>query len=136
MGEGNLLDDISIHAPSRERHKANDWAIRCVHISIHAPSRERQFRFVKVVKSCYFNPRSLAGATFADDDFIRFLLISIHAPSRERHFSIVLWYYNCSISIHAPSRERLIVYLSAATGQSDFNPRSLAGATSTLPCLY
>ena len=54
---------ISIHAPSRERHKANEWAIRCVHISIHAPSRERPSGY-----NLFRSP----------------LLISIHAPSRER----------------------------------------------------
>ena len=44
--------------------KANDWAIRCVHISIHAPSRERP----------------------AEIDCNRLVArISIHAPSRERH---------------------------------------------------
>ena len=80
-----LFAQISIHAPLRERHKANDWAIRCVHISIHAPLRERLYITCaiarhKVFQSTLpcgsdraslmpngwpknFNPRSLAGAT-------------------------------------------------------------------------
>ena len=76
---------ISIHAPSRERRLAVRTAERAAHISIHAPSRERQARIADWIGSpsisihapsrerlrtvqwyiyrCYFNPRSLAGAT-------------------------------------------------------------------------
>ena len=97
-------------------------------ISIHAPSRERLSVFGYCRFYCYFNPRSLAGATSPYVMPCVPTLISIHAPSRERrgkypHHS-VSFYFNprslagatfmdsracvCTlISIHAPSRERL-----------------------------
>ena len=59
--------------------------------------------------------------------------ISIHAPSRERQQRL----HNCptslQISIHAPSRERLLDKVAYNTSGSNFNPRSLAGATMTSP---
>ena len=58
----------------------------------------------------YFNPRSLAGATYHDGIPYAFSFISIHAPSRERLMTTVLM--------------PMLSY---------FNPRSLAGAT--LNCL-
>ena len=54
----------------------------------------------------YFNPRSLAGATYHHERHAHTNVISIHAPSRERH-KRVGWTYD----------------------YSHFNPRSLAGAT-------
>ena len=99
--------NISIHAPLRERpgynlfrsptlefqstlpcgsdDKANDWAIRCVHISIHAPLRERHTICFSIIFFSNFNPRSLAGATPYDRVIIVDNDISIHAPLRERH---------------------------------------------------
>ena len=57
----------------------------------------------------YFNPRSLAGATFARFMMLAAVRISIHAPSRER---LTLPYTRSviAISIHAPSRERLRLF--------------------------
>ena len=76
--------------------------------------------------------------------------ISIHAPSRERRLLFDHFQAMCGISIHAPSRERLLwtisnggVILFQSTlprgsdptakadklACGDFNPRSLAGAT-------
>ena len=105
-------------------------------------------------KSCkwsrYFNPRSLAGATEYLPDRQVNILISIHAPSRERRAVAVSVKFTPLISIHAPSRERqrrhkpcMIQSVFQSTlprGSdhsrqhlrlpfSDFNPRSLAGAT-------
>ena len=51
--------------------KANDWAIRCVHISIHAPLRERLRRKNTAHAFSYFNPRSLAGATIMSCSYNR-----------------------------------------------------------------
>ena len=98
-------------------------------ISIHAPSRERQYIGVRV-----------------DYDWT----ISIHAPSRERPISLPINLLSTIISIHAPSRERLdaqkasqmyMIFQSTLPHGSDpaqhlislyrsnFNPRSLTGAT-------
>ena len=54
----------------------------------------------------YFNPRSLAGATFPPSSVIIGITISIHAPSRERPATADESAGKCAISIHAPSRER------------------------------
>ena len=77
--------NISIHAPSRERPlleqngyikfafqstlpRGSDGGyvqvVRIAPISIHAPSRERLNVPLSISNYCYFNPRSLAGATF------------------------------------------------------------------------
>ena len=56
----------------------------------------------------YFNPRSLAGATFLVGQLLGAVEISIHAPSRERPFVSHSNYSPLLISIHAPSRERPI----------------------------
>ena len=92
--------------PHGSDDKANDWAIRCVHISIHAPSRERHSCFLSWYNNINFNPRSLTGAT-------RYFIfnsincdISIHAPSRERPQKQADTAQRVGISIHAPSRER------------------------------
>ena len=97
-----------------------------------------------------FNPRSLTGATCQDGspDIVR--TISIHAPSRERPYGFNVVGAVTFISIHAPSRERLIYTESEVSNMlfqstlphgsdfcalvgfllmSDFNPRSLTGAT-------
>ena len=96
---------LSIHAPSRERHKvyllmhptahfnprslagATLILIRFfVHfvISIHAPSRERLCLSPAARAKMDFNPRSLAGATHEVGNRVLIVAISIHAPSRER----------------------------------------------------
>ena len=99
----------------------------------------------------YFNPRSLTGATCRLSCLFTLLHISIHAPLRERCIYMITNTIT-NISIHAPLRER-IRYLCAdgtwkisihaplrerqqpqmfPTQMSDFNPRSLTGATTTL----
>ena len=80
-----------------------------------------------------FNPRSLAGATpFQASSIFATINISIHAPSRERHNKGIIYDTLLLISIHAPSRERHFSTGTAAGTAEDFNPRSLAGATSSL----
>ena len=140
-------------------------------ISIHAPSRERHGCICYHRQDLYFNPRSLAGATRLEYDDDLDELISIHAPSRERLTSPLSWTpkhnfnprslagatlqacvgrLDAKISIHAPSRERrqgeqkqasINQFQSTlprgsdnqarSSGRTpcDFNPRSLAGAT-------
>ena len=56
---------ISIHAPSRERLLFSLNKFANLTISIHAPSRERPKKHFKDCwRNQYFNPRSLAGATW------------------------------------------------------------------------
>ena len=81
-----------------------------------------------ILHSQHFNPRSLAGATFLVSTVIPFIQISIHAPSRERLDFYWPSFAHLGISIHAPSRERFCA-LVGFLAMSDFNPRSLAGAT-------
>ena len=102
-----LYDKISIHAPSRERLCLPFTFQTSIGISIHAPSRERL--------------QAIGKEPFWKE-------ISIHAPSRERHRVWLQCLRTAGISIHAPSRERLTSAYSG-TYNSDFNPRSLAGAT-------
>ena len=95
-----------------------------------------------------FNPRSLAGATLADNLGKGTTRISIHAPLRERRYTANWVTQDGGISIHAPLRERPTQDSLDFAGSTNFNPRSLAGATglpvqqaymvekfqSTLPC--
>ena len=99
-------------------------------ISIHAPSRERrQSRFILHMIKNNFNPRSLAGATVFVVKFKISTRISIHAPSRERLKNRPQAKSVSVISIHAPSRERPLFSVKIGHINSNFNPRSLAGAT-------
>ena len=104
------IEDISIHAPSRERPGTRPLTPAAPDISIHAPSRERPNTANNWQFSGNFNPRSLAGATYIvrkyidgrqfqstlprgsdciEWDIIPDAEISIHAPSRERRCSII-----------------------------------------------
>ena len=97
-------------------------------ISIHAPSRERRSYQVITINFNNFNPRSLTGATYLRYDKDTDRLISIHAPSRERPASKPPTTPFAIISIHAPSRERPR-RIATDCRPSNFNPRSLTGAT-------
>ena len=108
---------------------------------------------ISIMLYCYFNPRSLAGATrndirrnVLDSHFNpRSLTGTTYKPSAKLSSAI---YFNprsltgatrigrstgefSKISIHAPLRERLRATLQSAFYQN-FNPRSLAGATCSL----
>ena len=97
---------ISILAPSRERRKLIHSFFCVFFISILAPSRELLysgtssstpagfqstlpcgsdlFLIHQFQAHLYFNPRSLAGATYDGADISAEYFISIHAPLRER----------------------------------------------------
>ena len=75
-------------------------------ISIHAPLRERQRRPADSLLRRYFNPRSLAGATYNYQHRYQWAMISIHAPLRERLQISQVSLTGAAISIHAPLRER------------------------------
>ncbi len=121
--------EISIHAPSRERHYFGLPTGVDNLISIHAPSRERRLRRARLNGPFLnFNPRSLAGATsgvivkfFSESHFNPRSLAG--ATNTVKHTTNIV-----RISIHAPSRERRID-VNVIPQTSDFNPRSLAGAT-------
>ena len=74
-----------------------------------------------------FNPRPLAGATWANGIRNRILAISIHAPLRGRP-QYLAFGSKAAISIHAPLRGRRAVPAEPAHCRN-FNPRPLAGAT-------
>ena len=101
------------------------FTVPLVGISIHAPSRERhRLHGKRRAYKRYFNPRSLTGATTAAMAKDTALFISIHAPSRER--PVTRWCkrgYN-DISIHAPSRERPspLIFCACANGISIHAP--------------
>ena len=127
------LGKISIHAPSRERLPVPFSKACIIHISIHAPSRERL---------------SKQNAKLQAE------VISIHAPSRERPYILLCtlavlnafqstlprgsdqrkFRYNTSVSKFQSTLPRG----SDNSGRADglerpyFNPRSLAGATTTV----
>ena len=98
-------------------------------ISIHAPSRERPTTEKRKEQPNIFQSTLPRGSDPQDirPGFDR-LEISIHAPSRERPIKTAARLMQKSISIHAPSRERLFCHITSNVG-TDFNPRSLAGAT-------
>ena len=86
--------------------------------------------FVWFVRSCptNFNPRSLAGATYATNRVTQDSGISIHAPLRERRTAAGV---NLVVSLFQSTlpcgSDAPFLYLNS--GYADFNPRSLAGAT-------
>ena len=103
------IKSISIHAPSRERRCSQCGSEVQNYISIHAPSRERLDDIKPYIDTVEFQSTLPRGS----DHSTRF------RPSL------------AGISIHAPSRERPIRFLTTCWMLSNFNPRSLAGATST-----
>ena len=99
--------DISIHAPLRERLKPVLLVRGYQVISIHAPLRER------LLVEKYAEQRQK---------------ISIHAPLRERLHIIVLRMDDFVFQSTLPYGSD-VTFLSAVPQLSDFNPRSLTGAT-------
>ena len=95
---------------------------------------------------CYFNPRSLAGATDGHYYHLSIFTISIHAPLRERHLLFLAVCNSKKFQSTLPCGSDCKVYCHRSF-LVHFNPRSLAGATvgrslhttvllfqSTLPC--
>ena len=80
----NLIYNISIHAPSRERHMhCLRGPTKPIFQSTLPRGSDRTFPCLQSDLQ-YFNPRSLAGATYALFARANKTYISIHAPSRER----------------------------------------------------
>ena len=77
-------DNISIHAPAKERQSKMYLFSTARQISIHAPAKERHVKHFIIKEYSNFNPRSCEGAT---NQFIikpEAVNISIHAPAKER----------------------------------------------------
>ena len=99
-------NQISIHAPLRERRFDETILSELVAISIHAPLRERQSTKSFASSKSAFQSTLPYGSDIQVAKIPSHLLISIHAPLRER-----LNFFPCRtgaslISIHAPLRER------------------------------
>ena len=97
-------------------------------ISIHAPLRERHIVYITNTNLYQFQSTLPCGSDFTVPLELSDYSISIHAPLRERPASNAALDDYLIISIHAPLRERLKRLMSFSQ-KSDFNPRSLAGAT-------
>ena len=76
----------------------------------------------------YFNPRSLAGATYLIYNFTNRCQISIHAPSRERPAGGTAGLMPMAFQSTLPRGSDVSPGITSST-KYDFNPRSLAGAT-------
>ena len=81
--------------------------------------------------SSNFNPRSLAGATVWYSIYKQNKVISIHAPSRERHYPTIVYVlqslFQSTLPRGSDGKHHHHQHI-----HSDFNPRSLAGATTPL----
>ena len=128
-----LRSPFSLYAFQSTLPRGSDvsFAFRCgnLSISIHAPSRERPAVFPIVGRAKAFQSTLPRGSDLVLLMFVYPLTISIHAPSRERRQASTDNGSFGRISIHAPSRERLCKHSNYHRTPSDFNPRSLAGAT-------
>ena len=113
---------ISIHAPSRERLNSAGSVNPAAAFQSTLPRGSDTPCWLSKSKVSYFNPRSLTGATNDDQTITQTTTISIHAPLRERQGYCCKKCFDDWFSIHAQLSR-------AACCRSDFNPRSLAGAT-------
>ena len=79
------FNNISIHAPSRERPSTDLIVLTAGNISIHAPSRERLAAYAKNWSMLEFQSTLPRGSDLMYlGEFNDKTCISIHAPSRER----------------------------------------------------
>ena len=122
-------------------------------ISIHAPLRERQHIPFLLLICGHFNPRSLTGATYYNYSFDTYDIISIHAPLRERRYfqGYFLTFFGFQSTLPYGSDIHMVnnqiytqafqstlpygsdqVSLRRNISSTDFNPRSLTGATIAL----
>ena len=141
---------ISIHAPSRERRRfTHSSSYYCKNFNPRSLAGATAASLA-CSRSCIFQSKLPRGSDYGRNTADAATAISIHAPSRERRSAsaslIMVSVFQStlprgsdaatrlsnslppSISIHAPSRERLSTAWLMLTS-SNFNPRSLAGAT-------
>ena len=149
----SLLSRFQSTIPHGSDYGPSPYASIVVCISIHAPLRERrQDVSLGLIAVCYFNPRSLTGATLrlllSTSKTAQFQstlphgsdLASVLASSLLSRFQSTIPHgsdYGPSpyasivvcISIHAPLRERRQDVSLGLIAVCYFNPRSLTGAT-------
>ena len=144
-----MLKQISIHAPLRERHTAIPLVASTQVFQSTLPCGSDIIPVFMAVSCRYFNPRSLAGATFPQLEKLFVSVISIHAPLRERladpqlpsscrKFQSTLPCgsdYTPTVEYHGYVFQSTLPCgsdqnpLARGLYVLDFNPRSLAGAT-------
>ena len=120
---------ISIHAPSRERHLALVKQNLANAISIHAPSRERPIFIGRRLLILAFQSTLPRGSDLYILIPPRMLRVFQSTLPRGSDAFFRAPFLDFRISIHAPSRERL-ARVRLKSKEHNFNPRSLAGATS------
>ena len=128
--ESSIALMISIHAPSRERHKYCFVDPLGDGISIHAPSRERQQ--INSQGSAIVQFQSTLPRGSDNTDSISSVMTKVFQSTLPRGSDRFNLNHNLKlhkISIHAPSRERQRLLSCPPIWRIDFNPRSLAGAT-------
>ena len=100
------------------------------HISIHAPSRERPKAHQLCCLPNIFQSTLPRGSDTSLHNVTLYAVISIHAPSRERQtYRTTLpatWIFQSTLPRGSDFYELWTLF-----ENNDFNPRSLAGATST-----
>ena len=122
--------NISIHAPSRERHCLFCKRPRCLKISIHAPSRERRKCSLWLARRYRLFQSTLPrGSDVFYHQALTVLTISIHAPSRERRFGFALAVKFLNLFQSTLPRGSDLTKSTTNSTSNNFNPRSLAGAT-------
>ena len=104
----STCDDISIHAPLRERHTSKSTKSAMHDFNPRSLTGATTISKQYINNTYYFNPRSLTGAIACTESGELVKGISIHAPLRERRSIYVYVLVASSISIHAPLRERLL----------------------------
>ena len=82
--KNKVIAAISIHAPLRERRKIQDRKRHHQHFNPRSLAGATKSSLPITLPATDFNPRSLAGATVAHHPTYRPAAISIHAPLRER----------------------------------------------------
>ena len=119
---------ISIHAPSRERLRAIHERSRTALFQSTLPHGSDTLPPSFLPTSLHFNPRSLTGATYIPKSYELQSKISIHAPSRERRRAYQSQLYCQRFQSTLPHGSDSDT-ISVVAAPSDFNPRSLTGAT-------
>ena len=122
------LENISIHAPLRERLQA--YWLRIMtddNFNPRSLAGATLCAFIENSIKAYFNPRSLAGATATSENAGLMSAFQSTLPCGSDS-NLLAFALRHAISIHAPLRERP-VKSTLFTYPLYFNPRSLAGAT-------
>ena len=125
------LEDFNPRSLAGATHNPDNGRGRHAHFNPRSLAGATDSVVESEVNTFYFNPRSLAGATTVPTQVVtdssKFQSTLPRGSDESPYWSHV---YAYPISIHAPSRERPCLLYGASYIQANFNPRSLAGATS------